>query len=105
MIATRGDEKINRKVAEILGVNVDGEAVPDYSGDLNAMRVAEKSLSIDQEYLYGEALAKVCRREENEVAGEDPDHEFPFNGWGHFSLATLDAATRAGVFSKLFSKS
>jgi hypothetical protein len=76
--------------------------IPDFTGDLNAMREAEKSLNVDQEYLYGEALAKECRREENAVAGEDPSHEFPFNGWGHFALATFDARTRAMVFLRLF---
>lgn len=76
--------------------------VPDFFGDLNAMREAEKSLTVDQEYLYGDALAKECRREENTVGGEDPDHEFPFNGWGHYALATLDAPTRAALFLQLF---
>lgn len=76
--------------------------VPNFRGDLNAMREAEKSLSVDQEYLYGEALANECRREENALAGERPDHHFPFNGWGHYALATLDAPTRAAVFLRLF---
>lgn len=104
MTATKEYEETNRKIAEILGVGAEG-AAPNYSGDLNLMRMAEKSLNIDQEYLYGEELAGVCRREENEAAGVDPDHEFPFNGWGHFSLATLEASTRAGAFLRLFSKS
>lgn len=76
--------------------------VPDFFGDLNAMREAEKSLDIDQEYLYGDALARECRREENAAVGESPDHEFPFNGWGHYALVTLDAPTRAAVFLRLF---
>jgi hypothetical protein len=76
--------------------------IPDYTGDLNAMREAEMALDIDEQYLYGEALAKECRREENELSGESCDHEFPFNGWGHFSLATMDAGIRGQVFIKLF---
>ena len=76
--------------------------VPDFCGDLNDMRKAEKSLNIDQEYLYGDALAKECRREENAIEGNSPDHEFPFNGWGYYALATIDAPTRAAVFLRLF---
>lgn len=79
--------------------------IPDYGGDLNAMREAERSLNVDQQYLYGEALARECRRAENILAGDDPENEFPFNGWGHFSLSTLDATVRAGVFLRLFEAS
>ena len=78
--------------------------IPDYCGDLNKMREAEKSLNIDQEYVYGDALAKECRREENKAEGVSPETTFPFNGWGHYALATLDAKTRATVFLKLFGK-
>lgn len=76
--------------------------VPNYRGDLNAMREAEKSLTIDQEYLYGDELAREIRREENILAGDDPDTPFPLNGWGNYLLATIGAATRARVFLKLF---
>jgi hypothetical protein len=68
------------------------------------MREAEKSLNIDQEYVYGDELAKECRREENKAEGVSPETTFTFNGWGHYALATLDAKTRATVFLRLFGK-
>ena len=76
--------------------------VPRYCEDLNAMSEAEKTLNIDQQYLYGDALAQEVRREENVLAGDDPESEFPLNGWGHYSVATIGASTRARVFLKLF---
>jgi hypothetical protein len=78
------------------------EWVPDFCGDLNAMHSAEKTLDIDEEYIYGDALAKEVRLDENRAAGAPAEKEFPFNGWGHYALATLDASVRARIFVELF---
>ncbi len=75
--------------------------IPNFSQDLNALRRAELALNIDQGYVYGEALALECRRDENLAAGDHPEKKFPFNGWGYFSLATMPASVKAAVLARL----
>jgi hypothetical protein len=68
---------------------------PNYCSDLNAMHEAEKHLSIDQEYNYGEELRKI-----SENIGPKGGHFTP-NGWGCFAMAHLDARQKAEAFIKV----
>lgn len=63
--------------------------------DLNTLRILEGTLTMDQQYSYGEELAQVVRRAENLLADEDPEKRFPLNGWGLYSLANSEATIRA----------
>ena len=74
--------------------------LPSYTTDLNAMNEAEKMLNVNQEYTYGAALAQLVRDPEDKAFGELPE-EWPFNGWGYFTLAHLTAAQKAETFLKV----
>lgn len=76
-------------------------SLPNYLNDLNAMAEVEQILDIDQQYVYGELLAQMIRIPENAAYGEKLEKKFPFNGWGHFSLATMTAAERAEAFLRV----
>lgn len=78
--------------------------LPNYLEDLNAMASAEDTLSIDQEYVYGETLAAMIRKPENILAGDKPDKKFPLNGWGYFCLANATASMRAKAFLQTLGK-
>jgi hypothetical protein len=67
----------------------------DVTKDLNAMHEAEKQLSIDQEYNYGEELRRI-----SENVGPKGGHFTP-NGWGCYSLAHLTAKQKAEAFVKI----
>ena len=65
---------------------------PNYLNDLNAMFEAEKSLTIDQKYDYGEALRVISQN-----VGPKGGHFLP-NGFGCYALAHLTATQRAEAF-------
>jgi hypothetical protein len=111
------DQEINQSIAKFVGwerfstQTVNGELVqygfqknsnqrfespiPNFCTDLNAIHEAEKHLSIDQEYSYGEELRRI-----SENVGPKGGHFTP-NGWGCFSLAHLSAKQKAEAFVKI----
>jgi hypothetical protein len=115
------EQKINQTIAKFVGwekfstQTVNGEpvqygfhknsnqrfesSIPNFCKDLNAMHEAEKQLSIDQEYSYGEELRKV-----SENVGPKGGHFTP-NGWGCYSLAHLNAKQKAQAFVKVITES
>lgn len=97
-------EELNKNLPS----NDDGmRKCPDYLNDLNAMHEAEKTLSHEETYRYGDALAAVVRKPEIEAMkriGMDEDDEFPFNGWGYFEVSHLTAAQRAEAFLRTIGK-
>jgi len=89
-------EKLNAALAQKSGCGP-----LNYCEDLNALRLVEETLSLDQQYTYGEELAQVVRRPENLLAGDDPETPFPLNGWGLFSIANSSALARAQALLKI----
>ena len=73
--------RINVAIAEALGINlehyrvegcdIDFESLPNYCGDLNAMRVAEDSLSDIQQMLMRNWLEEICERAGKVSGGVD----------------------------------
>lgn len=98
--------EINQKIGEFIGwvpttkdqINFKDGCMnfpyPNYCDDLNAMHKAEKHLSIDQEYNYGEELRRI-----SENIGPKGGHFTP-NGWGCYALAHLSAHQKAQAFIK-----
>ena len=78
------------------------EELPNYTGSLDDMHEAEKSLDVDQEGKYGDALIhQYVHLPENIVCGDKPTKRFPLNCWGYFTLAHLTAAQKAETFLKV----
>ena len=113
--AVMTNEQINIAIFEIFGwkwepeknsfcKDINGEPLPflektpDYCNNLNFVHEIEKTLNIDQQYNYGEAL-----RIASENVGSRGGH-FPFNGWGCFALANLNARKRCEALLKVIGK-
>lgn len=80
------------------------KTLPDYLTDLNAMHEAEKVLTMDQQYTYGEILAQMVRMPENFAFGDALERKFQFNGWGYFAVATMTCEERAEAFLRAIGK-
>ena len=104
-------EQINIKIAEACGWTDTGDSdgllmgcrpgnstirnpIPSYNGDLNACAEMEKMLRMhpDNEYKYGDTLARMTIGEERE------DEDFTPNGFGYFIVAHATAAQRCESF-------
>lgn len=80
--------------------DINTAALPNYTGDLNAMHEAEKVLDMHQQYAYGETLARATIG-----AGQFDDPEgFTPNGWGYYAPSTATAAQRAEAFLRTIGK-
>lgn len=90
------DEQINKTIAAECGFTMSMGLLPDYCNDLNAIHDAEKQLSLDEEYTYGELLREVSGN-----VGPRGGHLAP-NGWGIFVIANLTARQKAEALLKVF---
>ena len=72
-------------------------SLPDYLNDLNAMHEAEKELTPEQQYEYGEHLAALCIGKEFHERDDDGDGFIP-NGFGWFLAIHATARQRALAF-------
>ncbi len=85
---------------EIAGHARRENGLPDFLNDLNAMHEAEKVLTEEQKWNYGNTLALMVLSKERAYFGEKEDSEPNLNGFGHFALATLTASQRAEALLK-----
>lgn len=75
--------------------------VPNYYEDLNSCHEAEKTLTPDEQYHYGDMIAKSLRDAEDAALGEKTGKKWKFNGMGYFDLAHLSAPQRCESFLRV----